>query len=76
MQKIRVLVLGLVILLTAGYSICLGDYSIDWYTVDGGGGTSGGGIRLIGTRSTVVAGRAAGASMHSPAQSVSRTQAK
>jgi hypothetical protein len=31
-------------------SVCSADYSIDWYTIDGGGGTSSGGpYRLVGT---------------------------
>ena len=31
-------------------SVCLADYSIDWYTIDGGGGTSSGGpYQLTGT---------------------------
>jgi hypothetical protein len=50
MEKKKVLVWGFAIFLTVGYSCCLADYTIDWYTIDGGGGQSSGGqYNLAGT---------------------------
>ena len=42
-------------------SACFADYSIDWYTIDGGGGTSSGGpYTLVGTIGQPDAGEMAG----------------
>ncbi|MHC4690835.1 MAG: hypothetical protein ACYS5F_14565, partial [Planctomycetota bacterium] len=42
-RHMMILIFGCILILAAEYSVCSADYSIDWYTIDGGGGTSSGG---------------------------------
>jgi hypothetical protein len=49
------------LLVTADFPLCAQNYSIDWYTIDAGGGTSTGGVySVIGTVGQPDAGRMAG----------------
>ncbi|MHC4467590.1 MAG: hypothetical protein ACYSYW_13735 [Planctomycetota bacterium] len=41
-RHMMILIFGCILILAAEYSVCSADYSIDWYTIDGGGGTSSG----------------------------------
>jgi len=50
MEKKNILLLGLVSIISGFMPMCLADYSISWYTIDGGGGrNSGGQYILMGT---------------------------
>lgn len=56
-----ILVLGCALILVTGYSVCFAEYSIEWHTIDGGGGTSSGGqYTLTGTIGQADAGNLAG----------------
>ena len=46
-MKKKVPMLGMAIVLSAFVSVCFADYSIDWYTVDGGGDQSSGGSYVL-----------------------------
>ena len=60
-NPILVLVFGCALILATGYSVCFADYSIDWYTIDGGGGrSSGGDYSLVGTVGQADAGEMSG----------------
>ena len=63
MKTAFLLMLALAVLLAGGATVCAQAYAIDWFTIDGGGGTSTGGVYSIsGTIGQPDAGRMSGGS--------------
>ena len=63
MKTAFLLMLALAVLLAGGATVCAQTYAIDWFTIDGGGGTSTGGVYSIsGTIGQPDAGKMSGGS--------------
>ena len=60
-QSLRIIAFG--VLLAGGAPVCAQNYAIDWFTIDGGGGTSTGGVYSVsGTIGQPDAGKMSGGS--------------
>src|SRR5437667_6452331 len=63
MKTAFLLMLALAVLLAGGATVCAQAYAIDWFTIDGGGGTSTGGVYSVsGTIGQPDAGKMSGGS--------------